>query len=59
LTDGTIDVERGIKLAVDFARDELGKTQPYLATFALTIREWLMAGGEGRLSFNADGSRRQ
>lgn len=33
--------------------------QPYLETFAQTIRTWLAAGGNGRISFNADGTARQ
>ena len=56
MTDKVIDIEHGTKLAVDFARDELGKRQPYLATFALTIREWLSAGGKDKISFNPDGT---
>lgn len=59
MNNNVIDVEHGTKLAVDFAREELGKRQPYLATFALTIREWLLAGGHGRISFNNDGTRKQ
>lgn len=59
MSNKVIDVERGTKLAVDFARDELGKRQPYLAQFAATVREWLMAGGNGKISFNADGTEKK
>ena len=56
MSDRVIDVEGGTKLAVDFAREELGKRQPYLATFAMTVREWLLAGGKEKISFNKDGT---
>ena len=56
MTDQVIDADRGTKIAVDFARNELGKTQPYLATFAMTVREWLLAGGKEKISFNKDGT---
>ena len=59
MTDRTIDVEKGVKLATEFARDELKKPTAYLETFSQTVRAWLAAGGHGRISFNADGTKKE